>query len=428
MSDQDLAGRRVLITQAHLVQYQGSEIVTLELAEYLASQGAEVTVVTQAYGYPLRAEFESRRIAVYETTDSELHAHIRRNRPDIAWIQHGVVPEALLREPQGVTFFFHHMSSHLAPEFTLIPDLERLLATAVLFESPSSLVSHRNTGAYEGLDDDRLQVFGNPAPERFGSAARDSEDPPRRIMVVSNHIQPELLSAVRRLEGEFEIDLVGSERELGAKPRRVEAEDIALAGAVITIGKTVQYALAVGTPVFVYDHFGGPGWLSIENLEEVAFENFSGRGSSGRMTADEIVAQVRQGFDTAQQSSKQLRSIASTRYVIGGRFQELIRWSAARQRHIDAIPSGLIQSQQAIQSALGHYIREWVRKRSDSARNAELAAEWEAREKAAVAHIRRIEASRSYRFAVRLSKFGRELVRPVSVIRRRLRFAPPDSS
>lgn len=428
MPDHDLSGRRVLITQAHLVHYQGSEIVTLELAEYLASQGADVIVAVQAYGYPLREEFERREIAVYEILDPELERVLEQRAPDIAWIQHSIIPDALLRAPRGVRFYFHHMSAHLAPEFTLIPELERRLATAVLFESPSSLVSHRNTGAYDGMDDDRLQVFGNPAPERFGDADRDPEAAPRRLLVVSNHLQPELLDALRQLDGEFEVELVGSERELGATPKRIEADDIARAGAVISIGKTVQYALAVGTPVFVYDHFGGPGWLTPENFEGVAFENFSGRGSAGRMSADEIAAQLRDGFEGAGRSARQLHALAATRYVIGGRFRELLRWSEGREQPVDVVDPELITSQQAIQAAIGHYIREWIRKRGDAVHNADLAEAWEQREKAAVAHIRQIEQSSSYRLGLKLTRFAHELLRPYTAVSRRLRSAPRDSS
>ena len=47
--------------------------------------------------------------------------------------------------------------------------------------------------------------------------------------------------------------------------------------AVVTIGKTVQYALSMGIPAYVYDHFGGVGWLDEDSLEPELHWAFSGQ-------------------------------------------------------------------------------------------------------------------------------------------------------
>ncbi len=52
--------------------------------------------------------------------------------------------------------------------------------------------------------------------------------------------------------------------------------------AVITIGKTVQMAILANRPVYCYDHFGGPGWLTDQNYEAAAALNFSGRDHRSR--------------------------------------------------------------------------------------------------------------------------------------------------
>lgn len=76
--------------------------------------------------------------------------------------------------------------------------------------------------------------------------------------------------------------------------KRLFPVDIQQVDAVITIGKTVQYAIKVGVPVYCYDHFGGPGWINSENFERAEMFNFSGRCCNLKKTpmviSDEIIS------------------------------------------------------------------------------------------------------------------------------------------
>ncbi|MEW6856332.1 hypothetical protein ABG752_11000 [Streptococcus iniae] len=76
---------------------------------------------------------------------------------------------------------------------------------------------------------------------------------------------------------------------------------------VIGIGKNVQYCLAMGKPIYVYDHFKGPGYLTAENIEQAAFNNFSGRGfEKCRKTSQEIVSDLLAGYQSAQSFQKNI--------------------------------------------------------------------------------------------------------------------------
>ena len=50
------------------------------------------------------------------------------------------------------------------------------------------------------------------------------------------------------------------------------------------------------TPIYCYDHFGGPGYLNTENFSKAKYFNFSGRGFS-RKDANTIASEVIDGFD-----------------------------------------------------------------------------------------------------------------------------------
>ena len=85
--------------------------------------------------------------------------------------------------------------------------------------------------------------------------------------MVSNHPPKELQEAMSLLSArgyqvDMLIDAIGSE-----KPAITSAELLDHYDCVISIGKTVQYCLVQGIPVFLYDRFGGPGYLNESNYE-----------------------------------------------------------------------------------------------------------------------------------------------------------------
>jgi hypothetical protein len=360
-----LNGSRVLITQAHLLRYMGSEIVTLEVAEYFASRGADVLVVTHAYGLPIKEDFDAlENVRVFEMSDPDFESEMNSRQPDLVWVQHSIIPASVLEAAHDTRFIFNHMSSMLPIEFALNAELERMLASVILFESPRSLEVHAGRGLYEGVDSGRLQVLGNPAPQAFSSLPE--AEPRSKITVVSNHIPDELIGALRTLGKDYELDLIGNQSELGAKPRRVDPETIHHGGAVVTIGKTVQYSLVSGAPVYCYDHFGGPGWLTDENIDRARYENFSGRGFL-KKTDDEIVKEIREGFDSAWETARELRSVRMGDFSMPERMERLLQFVDANGVSAPVLDRFTIGSHDQMQTALGSYIREWVRTVGDVA-------------------------------------------------------------
>lgn len=355
-----LLGTKILITQAHLLRFMGSEIVTLELAEYLAGQGVEVVIATHSYGYPIREEFDRiKGVTVFELWDDALRVNLEERLPDLVWVQHSIIPVTALQHAEKMLFMFHHMSSILPAEFTMAAALESVLATAVLFESPRSLEVHSATGVYGTVEPDRLQVMGNAAPGRFGDVAR-AHSLERRITVVSNHIPPELVGALEMLSENFNLDVIGTQSELGATPRRVTPDTLASTDAIITIGKTVQYAIVAGVPVYCYDHFGGPGWINLNNIEEARWENFSGRGS-GAKTANEIAAEITTGFDDAVAEAALVRRDWTRVFLLPERLDDLLKFASERRKIIGKLTSQQIQAHENVQAAFGSYVREWIR-------------------------------------------------------------------
>lgn len=358
-------GSKVLITQAHLVRFMGSEMVTLELAEFFANAGADVVIGTQTFGGPIKSDFDALPVRVYELNDDQLDMNLADRLPDIAWIHHSIIPRRLMRSPGETTFIFNHMSAYTAAEFTLFPTIERDFSSAVLFVSPEARTAHLATGLYDGIPQDRIQIWANPAPQRFSEIVLSDLPVRPRIAVISNHLARELIEAVDLLQSTFEFSLIGAQTEHGAKPRRITPELLGEFDAVVSIGKTIQYALVAGIPVYCYDHFGGPGWLNETNFDLAAETNFSGRGSNTR-SASELASELREGFEGARAEAGEFRKNRLALYSLPERMTELVNYVESSAVAASAPSDLAIAAHDTVQSALGEYIREWVREWGNS--------------------------------------------------------------
>ena len=107
--------------------------------------------------------------------------------------------------------------------------------------------------------------------------------------MVSNHLPEEVVEALDLLkQSGVQVKRIG----LPEASRRLTPSDIDEADAVMTIGKTVQYAFRSGCPVYIYDHFFGPGWLTPTNCESAEYFNFSGRCTPVRKSAQQLFGEL----------------------------------------------------------------------------------------------------------------------------------------
>lgn len=353
--DRLLREGRFLVSQSFLYSYGGSEVITLELVEQLAAGGATVAVVTHGYDEALADELRAAGGLLFRLDDPELDEFITQG-VDVAWIHQQLVPEQLVRAPGTTSFVFNHMSSFHPLEFPWSPRVERGLASVVTFPSEESREAQLASGLLEGFGAEQLVVLGNPAPDAFLDVASVPSEVLSRVLVVSNHVPEELDGAIELLrEQGVVVDLVGLQREKGGKPQRIRPESFDGVDAVITIGKTVQFALAAGVPVFCYDHFGGPGWLSEDNLDRAAWHNFSGRGFDHR-AAEQIVAELNSGYFTARSSTAQLRDRLGDRLRWSTALRDVLHRAFDRSSGAPDLPRQDIEAHLRVQQSLATYM------------------------------------------------------------------------
>ena len=279
---------RILFALNQFDGLAGGTLVPLEVAEYLKASGHDCVIVANHIDDPLVSD--ARESGIDVTDDAQ---GLRAFDFDLVWAQGHTIP--LLRFESGhsenTRFVFSHLSTQLGFE---TPGLvfEPLLADSVLANSPET-AAHLSA---LGIPEDKLNVFPNPAPAAFW-ASRQSPPRLRTVRLISNHPPDEAIEALKALESRgVKTKWIGNK---GQYQVRVTPDLINRSSAILSIGKSVQYAIAGGIPAYVYDRFGGPGYLNAENFGRAAWANFSGRCCRRKISADELASEIVDGFAAA---------------------------------------------------------------------------------------------------------------------------------
>ncbi|MGO4803843.1 hypothetical protein AB4089_01805 [Arthrobacter sp. 2MCAF15] len=350
----------VFISQAHLVSYGGSEMVTLELAEHFAAEGSQVTIGTWSIGKPVLSHLTDRaNIAYFDIDDDRLSNLLQSNPPQLAWIHHQIVPQWLLRNPGKTAFVFNHMSSVHPLESSWSAVVEGRLAGLHLYNSAETLEAHLADGA-AAFDPGRLKVFANPAPDDFGAVARPGRGRTQLIGVVSNHVPDELGVVMENPPAGVEFLPIGSGGVVNSVAARVTPETLVALDGVVTIGKTVQYAMLAGVPVYCYDKFGGPGWLDAKNFDLAEFHNFSGRGFSVK-SPEEIGNELSGGIEAASDFAVELKSRDLSRFTLSSALQDVLSTLDQRPAQTSRLEAVEAMAHSRQQKLVGHYVRNWLR-------------------------------------------------------------------
>lgn len=363
----NLVGKTVLISQAHLAEWAGSEVVTAELAEFFLNQGAKVVICTFAQGAVANEIRElSERLWILDYDSEELEDLLQKSPPVLAWIHHSVIPRYILERVSSIPIVFNHMSASVPIEYSLNYLLELKMSTLSVYNAPKILDSHLATRCLDGYEPNRFQIFQNPAPAAYSINTHAGKSIEPRILVVTNHAPEELVAALDELALTAEITRIGTESQSNFVSQRVTPELIAQHDVVISIGKTVQYALAAGTPVYCYDYFGGPGWITPENAEEASYDNFSGRGFA-KKTVGQLVDEIGSGIVSSETFSRAtaLREDWGLRISLPLRMSTLLEFVEKYPRAISPLEAEVIETNLIAQSITATYVREWVRKRHD---------------------------------------------------------------
>lgn len=302
----------ILISNQFLAARTGSELHVLTLARLFSRAGWDVTCFTLLYGHPLQADFERDGIRVITLgSESLLSDHY-----DVLFAQHRIVAEHLWnidRISFGkviVSVLGFITSAEEPPAFYPKAD-------GFVFVSEETRDHVRSNVA---LGDMPVMVFPNYAPSEYFEVSRKLPERPRRVCVLSNHPPRELheLAALGPARG-IEVDLFGYETtSVEVTPELVSQYD-----AVVSIGRTAQPCLAVGIPFYCYDQFGGPGYITPDNVARHAYNNFSGRSERTKRDSEELLDDLMTGYARAARGTKELKALAREEFDLDALFARL---------------------------------------------------------------------------------------------------------
>ncbi len=420
----DVRGQKVLICHSIVHDLIGSTIVTLDLATALRDRGAEVLVYATFVGDPAAALFAERGI---EVADDTAMAGRRFSEFDLVWVHSQALPEAMVEQfadPHDLPpFVFLHMSAiHYAPdEHPYVHELEERLSALSLFVSTRT----REDLLPYFVEPPPTAIYPNPTPREYCAPAELAPGLPRRVLVVSNHADPALMAAKELLrERGVDVTHVGRTGDLTAL---VTPELLAPHDVVLSIGKTVQYCLVSGRPVFVHDHFGGYGYLDDACLDRARHDNFSGRLGEPR-SAEQIAAEVIDGYAAAVDWHTRHRERFVDEYAIEHVLPRVLR--EIRPREVEPFPEPYrhaLRSTQAFGARFFHYwghnANEVRNREALTAEVARGAAEREALASELAAVRADAAALREELAALRASptfRLGSALVAPARPLRRRI--------
>lgn len=280
--------KRVLITNLFVQKYTGSELHVLSIAKQFVKRGYEVVVAVFSKAYPLLKYFEE--IPEIHVVDC-LEYKLPFTHYDIFFAQHYAVADWVILK--------NHITCDrlIVSKLGIYNSLETLPCFAedadvlccVSSESENQIIKELGEGHI-------IEKIENCVDDWFFEEFQgDKTAKLQSIAIISNHVQQEVLMAVEELRSRgIIVKLYGEQFEsVLVTPKLLEPYDV-----VITIGKTVQYALACGTVPYVYDQFGGPGYLTENNFELARKYNFSGRGFQ-RKKANELASDIINNFEKA---------------------------------------------------------------------------------------------------------------------------------
>lgn len=300
--------KKVLITNLYIQSYTGSELHTLEIAKGFQSRGYEPVVATYRKTLPLSDMFAG--IKLIDLQNEELPY----TEYDIIFVQHFAVFDFIItRYP--ITY-----KKMIISKLSVISDLELL----PIYADKADLVVCVSEEVQENVIQNRIPlqktfVFCNYATSMYFDHyhQKTAFTKPEKIAVISNHPPQEVLDL--KNNSDFKIDYIG----LHQQPKLVDLGLLKQYDLIITIGRTAQYCFAAGIPVYIYDYFGGPGFINENNFNLASHHNYSGRGFGQKENA-EIINDITHFYDDNLKSLDFLHKLAEEKYQFDTLFDEML--------------------------------------------------------------------------------------------------------
>ncbi len=302
---------RVLLTNHQLLDFGGSELYTLTLADHLRRAGHEVTAYSR-YVDRLRPHFEAAGVTVIQDL-----REVEDLAFDVAHVHHNVSAAEVRHHFPTLPMVF---VSHGLPFLEQPPFLD-------LGVSRFAAVSEAGRVRLHGLGAaGDIAIARNPIDTGLFAPAAPIAKRPTRALALSSMMTPRkgqvILDACRPLG--ILCRFVGGSRE------RVEPREIAAlineVDIVFALGRGAVEAMFCGRIPIVFDQPYSDGIVTPANFREVMTDNFSGRRYRRRLSAGALADEIRA---YRVRYAESLRGLALEHFEAGARTREMLTLYAA---------------------------------------------------------------------------------------------------
>ena len=279
--------KNILLTNFMVKEFTGSEIDTVTMANHFLKIGYSVDIFTINYGYPLLEKLNKKvRVLSYRESD-KLKKHY-----DLMWSHHFPLLDYLIFNKKIKIDYIHYISLSSFEPYECPPFYyEELNKISVLSVAAIKCL------AEEGYKTENFGLFSNGATQDFFDKAKKSySDELSKICIVSNHVPKELYEFKQIANNnKILVDIFGKgDTFVDITPELLVNYDL-----IISIGKTINYGLALKVPCYCYDHFGGDLYITKENVKKSHEYNFSGRRLKIKKTAQELYDDIIANYKNA---------------------------------------------------------------------------------------------------------------------------------
>lgn len=288
--------KNVLITNYEIAQYSGSEINASTIAKRMKELGYKVYIAALNFDEPLFTDVKEYFDVCINIQKDDFN--FEEIEFDLVWAHHFFLLDWLIFEKKLKAKKIIYSSLSGKEYFEAAPiyanDLNLTIANSPETEAQLKIDGITNTYLFENYS--FLDYFKR----------KIKIQKLKNIAIVSNHVPDELYEAKKLLEEkEYNVIIYG----IDGKRELITDKILEKYDAIISIGKTVQYAMSLKIPVYIYDRFGGCGYLKMENLEQNRAHNFSGR-SFDKKSAEQICNDIINDFDNALSNLEELKKYA----------------------------------------------------------------------------------------------------------------------
>ena len=264
---------RLVLANHAFARVGGTEKYLLTLAEHLQRLGHEAVV----YAHELGPYSDHARECGVEVTDQLRELP---ERCDIAFAQDAIVAYELAERYADAPLVFRACSD--VYDFELPPQLDGVVDQIVV-------VSDRYARLVEACAVSapvmRLRIPVDLARHEPRGRVREQ---PRRAVILGNY--PDRFRAVSDAWGRHGVEVA----QVGIANQRYDvAAALEEADIVVAKSRAAVEAMACGRPVYVFDVFGGDGWVTQANYAALEADNFAGQGTDRVIDAASIERDLR---------------------------------------------------------------------------------------------------------------------------------------